>query len=591
MHDPSPPPDPTTAPTGRARWLDRGFLLATILACAVAVSPNLADPDLWGHVKYGRDVLAEGKIPATTTYAYSVENFRWINHEHLSELIFAVGAATVGGMGLLVMKCLLGVFVVLLIVLNARRQGAQLITTCVLALLVAVNLTYHWSVRPQIFTFTFYAALLALVTWCFQGWEGNWHLPWLKRAMRADPDRPLSYVSPRLRCLWIAPLIFFVWANTHGGFVAGYCIYAALLVCRGVEAVFARGWQAAGLLRRLGLMIFVAGLATLINPYGPGLQAWLLRSLGEPRPEIAEWHAIGWNSPHFLPFVLLVAVAMVALIGSRRPRDFAQLAVLGLTLWQALEHQRHIPFFALAAGFWLPQHIESWLARWQKEPAHGALTAGLSPTMRRVLAAGLLIAYVLLGYRLYDRLHMLRVERDRYPVAALQYMVDHNLHGRLVVTFNWAQYAIAALDPYAPEPGAQVGFDGRFRTCYPQEIVDMHFDFILGDTNPAGRQRLARSGPIDGGRVLRHGHPQLVLIDRSLPHSVQVMRQSRDQWVLLYQDPVAELWGLAARYDRPTSGHYVPPHERLVSRAPQTGAVAWPALPLRRGPQPTVVMK
>jgi hypothetical protein len=590
MHDPSPSPDPTTTATGRARWLDRAFLLATVLACAVAVSPNLADPDLWGHVKYGWDVLAEGKVPATTTYTYSVENFRWINHEHLSELVFAAGAATVGGVGLLIMKCLLGVAVVLLIVHGARRQGAQLITTCTLAMLVAVNLTYQWSVRPQIFTFAFYAVLLALVSWCFRGWEGNWHLPWLGRAMRADPDRPLSYVSPRLRTLWIAPLIFFVWANTHGGFVAGYCIYAALLIFRGVEAVCARGWQAAGLLRRLALMVFVAGLATLINPYGPGLQAWLIRSLGEPRPEIAEWHAISWNSPHLLPFVLLVAVTIAALVGSRRPRDFAQLAVLGLTLWQAVEHQRHIPFFALAAGFWLPQHIESWLARWRREPAKMSPTAGLSPSMRRVMAGGLLIAYVLLGYRLYDRLQMLRVERDKYPVAALQYMVDHDLHGRLVVTFNWAQYAIAALDPYAPEPGAQVGLDGRFRTCYPQEIVDMHFDFILGDDNPAGRRRLAQSGPIDGGRVLRHGRPQLVLIDRALPNAVRVMRQHRDQWVLLYQDPVAEVWGLAARYDDPASSHYVPSHERLVSRTPQTGAVAWPALPSRQGPQPTVAM-
>ena len=51
--------DPAPRPNS-AVWLDRGFLLAVLLACAVAVSPNLADPDLWGHVRYGLDVFEDG---------------------------------------------------------------------------------------------------------------------------------------------------------------------------------------------------------------------------------------------------------------------------------------------------------------------------------------------------------------------------------------------------------------------------------------------------------------------------------------------------------------------------------------------------
>jgi hypothetical protein len=167
-------------------------------------------------------------------------------------------------------------------------------------------------------------------------------------------------------------------------------------------------------------------------------------------------------------------------------------------------------------------------------------------------------------------------------------MVDRDLHGRLVVTYNWAQYAIAALNPYAPDPGVQVAFDGRFRTCYPQEVVDMHFDFILGAGDCVPRHRSENSPPVDGGRVLRHGRPTLVLIDRALPHSLSVMRKHDDRWVLLYQDPVAEVWGLAARFDNPAGNDYIAPHERIIRSALPGEDLPWPALPVRRDAPPTL---
>jgi hypothetical protein len=74
-----------------AMWLDRGVVAAVLLASAVALSLNVADPDLWGHVQYGRDALAHG-LPVTTTYSYVAHNQRWINHEILAEYALAIGA-------------------------------------------------------------------------------------------------------------------------------------------------------------------------------------------------------------------------------------------------------------------------------------------------------------------------------------------------------------------------------------------------------------------------------------------------------------------------------------------------------------------
>ena len=70
-------------------WAQRLALLAIVLTATYTMSINVADPDLWGHVQYGNDVLADGYIHETTTYSYTAVGFRWINHENLAELTFA----------------------------------------------------------------------------------------------------------------------------------------------------------------------------------------------------------------------------------------------------------------------------------------------------------------------------------------------------------------------------------------------------------------------------------------------------------------------------------------------------------------------
>ncbi len=48
----------------RADVLRSSVLCALLLAAALVLSlSDVVDPDLWGHVRYGQDVLAEGRCP------------------------------------------------------------------------------------------------------------------------------------------------------------------------------------------------------------------------------------------------------------------------------------------------------------------------------------------------------------------------------------------------------------------------------------------------------------------------------------------------------------------------------------------------
>jgi hypothetical protein len=127
------------------------LLLVSVLVLSMG---DGADPDLWGHVRYGQDVLATGKLPATATYTFTAVGHPWINHENAAELLFAFIANHAGGPGLMVLKDLLALVVVGLMLRTASRRGVSLLPTALTIALVGWSVSPGWSVRPQTFTYT-----------------------------------------------------------------------------------------------------------------------------------------------------------------------------------------------------------------------------------------------------------------------------------------------------------------------------------------------------------------------------------------------------------------------------------------------------
>lgn len=557
---------PTSEPVDGARreylTLKRATIVALALACAIPLSLNLVDPDLWGHVRYGQDWFAEGELPRTASHTFTATDYPWINHENLAELAFAYGYEVLGTNGLLVVKCLWGMAILLSMVWVARQHQVHAFVVWALMLLVAANLQAFFPLRPQLLSFALCASTLVLLDRAFCDWQESKLIRW--------------------QYLWPLPLVFAVWVNAHGGFVLGLCIVGAYLGGRILELLIRQrgaSWPRVAALSVLGICCVAA---TLANPYGWEMHRWLLTSLGQPRPEITEWAPPKLGDPIFWQWIALMAVAAISLWATRKRRDWVQIAILAIVAWQSALHLRHIAFLALLSGFWLPMHLQSAISRLRPADGSELPVMTLSPWLRRIAIGALALAIGLQSFALKRQFTEFPVERNRFPVDALQFMADRGLDGKLVVSFNWAQYAIAAL---APE--TQVAFDGRFRTCYPQEVVDMHFDFLLGEYE-GNRSRSSESGPIDGTRVLKYESPDLVLLDRRYENPVAIMKaeaqRENPEWTLLYCDRVAEVWGHRDRYDDPTHLDYVPLTARVLDAGPRDGAVQWPALPIRSRP-------
>src|SRR5881396_2472685 len=225
---------PPVPPLARAAQdsLARANRALLIVGCLMVLSiSHGVDPDLWGHVRYGQDALAASALPATATHTYTAVGHPWINHENLAELAFGWIETHLGAAGLNAFNTLLGFLVLGLMVRNAVRQRVSFLVLSVAILLATCAIGPGWSIRPQLFT---------------------------------------------------------LWANTHGGFLAGLAVLALYLGCRALGALLRRGRSGLREVGAYGLVLAACGLATLANPYGPRLLTWLITDLVPPRPEIGE---------------------------------------------------------------------------------------------------------------------------------------------------------------------------------------------------------------------------------------------------------------------------------------------------------------
>jgi hypothetical protein len=230
-------------------------------------------------------------------------------------------------------------------------------------------------------------------------------------------------------------------------------------------------------------VFFLAVLSTLVNPYGIGLWKFLLRSLSEPRLQLAEWRPFGPDQIFFYRFTaLMVFTLAAALVSGKSVKSLYFWLFAGLALAAYLQ-RRHSPFAVMAAVPAAAAALPSILRR------RNLRKLSLSPSLSRTLAAalGLLAASqaVLMAITLVREGGRISVNPDHYPVRAAAFMKANGVRGNLVTLFEWGEYAI-----YHLYPSCRVAFDGRFRTVYPPELISAYWAFDRG--GPRGARLLSR---------------------------------------------------------------------------------------------------
>lgn len=480
------------------------LLLAVVL---YVFSPLVADPDLWGHVRFGRDTLLTGRIIRADTYSYLTAGQPWINHEWLSEVLYglaynAAGAAGLAALNLLLVLGIAGLVYGRLVKAQMARFGALLLTAglCLVLRPAALN------VRPQVFTYLLFLILLLSLEGAARRWDAA-----KQGAGRVD----LAFVAG-------VCALFALWINLHGGVLAGigvlYLWGAAYLA---QQALAGRSLRVLGQPRcRTAIVaMLVAPAALLLNPYGPGLIGFLLRTATVARPEILEWHGVRLTDVWSWYWLVTVVLTLAAVALSRRPRRPSTLLPLAVVALLPLSAIRHIPLAALAAPALAAEHFAD---LWERLPRPRTRDlSGLGSSRTRDLT-GLALALMLLALAV-PRVGKIVIDpvSVSFPVRAVAFLQSTGVRGNMATEFNWGEYVL-----WHVGPGVKVSVDGRRETVYAEGVYRENLDFMQGQ----GRW----------DRLVDRGETDLALVDRHRP-AYDLMR-SKAGWQLAYEDATAALF-------------------------------------------------
>jgi hypothetical protein len=271
--------------------------------------------------------------------------------------------------------------------------------------------------------------------------------------------------------LWCLIPIELLWCNLHGGFVVGL----------GMIGLYAVGEALTGRKFLPYAIIFViASLITFFNPYGFDYWQYIFQALLMPRPEIAEWKNLfaailsGEYRGYAVLFVVLFVVTISLILWQHR-RDLTTIMVLTLTAIMGFLHVRHIVFFALAVGVFLPVMLTQF---WESLSSNPKIIKRYSQFRLMGMLLAVLILICVAGSSFYQFASTtpfkLETSAANYPVGAIEIIQKHRLKGNILPHFEWGEYLLWKL-----YPDCRVGMDGRYETVYRDEICLEYFDFLF----------------------------------------------------------------------------------------------------------------
>jgi hypothetical protein len=456
--------------------------------------------DLWGHLAYGRLIVANRALPRTEPLMPLSSGMRFVDLSWLSQVLGFVAfqweeiAAIQFLYAASITACLS-----LLAYRTARRT--RFIWPAVLAAVACTWLEWQQFliVRPQLAGLACFVLLFAYLTRKQLGKER-----WI-----------------------VVPIVFAVWTNLHGSFITGLVMLAALAAGRGLDVLRRTAkWQAVcrdDKFRTRSILILPAGLAVLLNPYG-----WtIFRSVWETamNPNLAdlvEWRPLDIQMRQGQA-AAIVALGLIVLyrLTPRRVSTSELLLLIGLGA-AALRSSRMLVWWAPVASYFLAIHAAAIWKRFRHRRPSVRNTVGTTASPHWLALAAVttcgIVACSPLGIAL---LHGARTDpgeslSPQTPLGATDYLNAHPPRGQIFNTYEWGDYLL-----WAGPKGLRV-FVASHAHLVPTNVWQ---DYLSVITLRSGWQKI----------LDRYGVNVAVLDPDQHDDLVDRLRSSSD-WSLAYED-------------------------------------------------------
>ena len=470
------------------------MLGALLVGASFAVVRSFSvDPDMWWHIRTGELILSTHRWATTDPYSYTSAGAPWMSCEWLGDVSFAMVYRLGGLRGLEVLLAVLASAVlVALYAFATLRSGNCKAAFLVSAVLLALA-NASFNLRPQMLGYLFLILTLIALEFFRQG---------------------------RQRALWLLPILFLFWVNTHGSWIIGLGTVALYIVTGLVSfqigSLETRRWTNEERLR-LEIVFLLSLVAIPITPYGarlagyPFTVAW---SLPISMANILEWQVMPFNLGGGKLFLALLLGFFLAQVVFRFSWHLAELLLFLFGAAMACMHVRFlllfVPFFAPLAATMLARCMPAYHKHKDQYLLNFALLAAM------------VIAIV---HYSPSKADMEKKVAAQFPLQALEYMRGHFVPGPLFNSYGFGGYLI--------EAGYKTFIDGR------SELFEQ--TGVLGDYMHI---TLLQPGAL---QVLRGYGIQSCLVQRDEPFAT--LLASSPDWNKVYSDPVSALYVKRTAHD------------------------------------------
>jgi hypothetical protein len=463
--------------------------VALVGAMFVPLREFFADPDVWWHLKVGATLLSTHRWPSADPYSFTAHGSPWIAYEWLGEVLLAAVERAWGLQGLMALDLALTAAILLalyaLATLRCRNSKAAFVVCAVSLPLVYLSC----SLRPQMLGYLFLVLTLLALERFRQGRTG---------------------------ALWLLPLLFLVWVNTHGSFVIGLGalgVYGASgLVHIQWGELRSRLWTSGERLR-LELVALLTLVALTLTPYGTEVCLYPLNmAFSQPINvgNIKEWQSMMFGAFFGKLFLALVLGFLLAQVTLRPAWHLAELALFFAGIVAACLHVRFVlvfvpfsvPLLAVILARWIPPY----------EPSRDKYP--LNALLMVLAVAGMVWFFP-------SRAKLESVMEEKWPVKAVTYLKQHPVPRPMYNTYGYGGYLIWQLHGQN-----KVFVDGRADTY---ERVGVLADYL-------SISRLAPTTPF----LLDAYNVQSCLLDRDEP--LATLLAASPGWRRVYSDKLSALF-------------------------------------------------
>jgi hypothetical protein len=467
-----------------------------IVIAAVFVG-SVQDPDFWWHIRIGRWMVENGRLPSNDIFTFTVPSHVWTDHEYLTETLMWLTYSKAGLLGISILFGLITYAGFLLMYRQVRRQPFVIVGIGLA--LGAVAGAPIWGPRAQMITF----ALSCLELYWLQG-----------------------YLSGRSRALQFFPLVMALWANLHGGWVIGFVWLGVALVAE------LAGWALEPSnpahrkhVRFLAIVGAASAVAVLATPHGFSLYLYPFQTVASMAQEklIVEWFSPDFHQAFLHPFEGMILLLIVG-FALRRPALYEVLLTL-VALALALQSVRNIALFVAATT---PVLVTCYAEYWKEL----SKARGWKPNLpsRRIFAVITTVALLVVALATFAHVadstspsKQQDLTATTYPVAAADWLAAHPEVGtRMYNQYGWGGYLAYR---FYPDPHRKVFIFGE---------AALMGDGLLNDYEDIQTLRSDWKTMLD-----KYGVDYIVY---NKGEALANVLATQSDWKLVYQDSVAVIY-------------------------------------------------